>query len=62
MTKRWYLMNSKAPTCADSDAGQGLTEQRQKSADPSGIKVKAEDAIAHVHKRFNDIATGIKLP
>src|SRR5712672_234432 len=44
-------------------AVQGLTEQIQKGVPiPAAIKVKAEDAIAHVHQTFQRaIAKGIKI-
>jgi imidazolonepropionase-like amidohydrolase len=44
-------------------AVQGLTEQIQKGVPiPAAIKVKAEDAIAHVHQTFQRaIAKGVKI-
>lgn len=44
-------------------AAQGLSEQIQKGvAMPPAIKVKAEDAIAHVHQAFQkSVAKGVKI-
>src|ERR1043166_4973773 len=58
------LMKQKAPYYVPTlRAVQGLTEQIQKGVPiPPAIKVKAEDAIAHVHQTFQKaVSKGIKI-